>query len=138
MSLVRGFSQRNIEQMRQFYLTYSKTQTLSAEFNLSWSHYLILMRIDSLEERKFYEIEAIENNWSLRELQRQFDSALYERLVLSRDKTAVKKLSGKGQVVEKPEDVIKDPYILEFIGLPESEKYSESELEQKIIDLTHN
>ncbi len=69
--------------MRQFYLTYSKTQTVSAEFRLSWSHYLMLMRLDNVEERKFYEIEAIENNWSLRELQRQFDSALYERLVVN-------------------------------------------------------
>ncbi len=130
----KGFSQRNLEQMRQFYLTYSKTQTVSAEFNLSWSHYLKLMRIDNEDERKYYQIEAYENNWSLRELQRQFDSALYERLVLSRDKKAVKELSEKGQVVENAKDTIKDPYILEFIGLPENSKYSETELEQKIID----
>jgi prophage maintenance system killer protein len=106
----KGFSQRNLEQMRQFYLTYSKTQTLSAEFNLSWSHYLKLMRIDNEDERRYYQIEAYENNWSLRELQRQFDSALYERLVLSRDKKSIKKLSEKGQVVEDPTDTIKDPY----------------------------
>lgn len=130
----KGFSQRNLEQMRQFYLTYSKTQTLSAEFILSWSHYLKLMRIDNEDERKYYEIEAHENNWSLRELQRQFDSALYERLVLSRDKKAIKELSEKGQVVEKPRDTLKDPYILEFVGLPENSKYSETELEQKIIN----
>jgi len=71
----KGFSQRNLEQMRQFYLTYSKAQTLSAEFNLSWSHYLKLMRIDNEDERNYYQIEAYNNNWSLRELQRQFDSA---------------------------------------------------------------
>jgi predicted nuclease of restriction endonuclease-like (RecB) superfamily len=130
----KGFSQRNLEQMRQFYLIYSKTQTLSAEFNLSWSHYLKLMRIDNEEERSYYQIEAYENSWSLRELQRQFDSGLYERLVLSRDKKAVKELSKKGQVIEKPKDTIKDPYILEFIGLPENSQYSETELEQKIID----
>jgi predicted nuclease of restriction endonuclease-like (RecB) superfamily len=130
----KGFSQRNLEQMRQFYLIYSKTQTLSAEFNLSWSHYLKLMRIDNEEERGYYQIEAYENSWSLRELQRQFDSGLYERLVLSRDKKAVKELSKKGQVIEKPKDTIKDPYILEFIGLPENSQYSETELEQKIID----
>jgi len=129
----RGFSQRNLEQMRQFYLIYSKTQTVSAEFKLSWSHYLILMRIENEGERKFYEIETSENNWSLRELQRQFSSALYERLVLSRDKEGVKKLS-KGQIIEKAQDTLKDPYILEFVGLPEVEKYSESELEQKLID----
>lgn len=130
----KGFSQRNLEQMRQFYLTYSKTQTSSAEFNLSWSHYLRLMRIGNEDERRYYEIEAFENNWSLRELQRQFDSALYERLVLSRDKKAVRALSEKGQVIESPKDTIKDPYVLEFIGLPENSNYSETELEQKIID----
>ena len=130
----KGFSQRNLEQMRQFYLTYSKTQTPSAEFNLSWSHYLKLMRINNEDERMFYDKEAYVSNWSLRELQRQFDSALYERLVLSRDKKAVKELSEKGQVIEHPKDTIKDPYILEFIGLPENTQYSETELEHKIID----
>jgi DNA-binding MarR family transcriptional regulator len=107
----KGFSQRNLEQMRQFYLTYSKAQTLSAEFNLSWSHYLKLMRIDNEDERNYYQIEAYENSWSLRELQRQYDSALYERLVLSRNTKAVKELSEKGQIVENPRDTIKDPYI---------------------------
>ena len=111
-------------------------QTPSAElhFTLSWSHYLKLMRIDNPEKRRFYEIEAAENNWSLRELQRQFDSSLYERLALSRDKEGVKALAQKGQIVEKPEDMIKDPYVLEFIGLPELPQYSESELEQRLID----
>ena len=153
----KGFSERNIEQMRQFYLVYSKPQTLSADFknisqtpsvesendisetvprnfNLSWSHYLKLMRIDDLNERKFYEIESFKNNWSVRELRRQFDSALYTRLVLSRDKDKVKELSEKGLVLEKPKDAIKDPYILEFIGLPEHTQYSESDLEQELID----
>ncbi len=113
----KGFSERNLEQMRKFYLAYSIPQTLSAEFRLSWSHYLILMRMENLDERNFYEIEAIENNWSLRELRRQIDSALYERLVLSRDKEKVKSLALKGQIIEKPEDIVKDPYILEFLGL---------------------
>ena len=113
-----------------------KQQTLSAElhFTLSWSHYLKLMRIENPDERRFYEIEAAENNWSLRELQRQFDSSLYERLALSRDKAGVKALAQKGQIVEKPEDMIKDPYVLEFIGLPELPQYNESELEQRLID----
>ena len=111
-------------------------QTPSAElhFTLSWSHYLKLMRIENPDERRFYEIEAAENNWSLRELQRQFDSSLYERLALSRDKAGVKALAQKGQIVEKPEDMIKDPYVLEFIGLPELPQYNESELEQRLID----
>ena len=130
----KGFSKRNLWQMKQFYLVYSKVQTLSAQFKLSWSHYLILMRIDNIEERNFYEIEASQNNWSLRELKRQVNSSLYERLVLSRDKEAVKLLSTKGQVIEKPQDIIKDPYILEFLGLEEKSNYSENELETKIIN----
>jgi len=140
----KGFSVTNLQQMKNFYSVYGKQQTLSAksdnvtkkniDFQLSWSHYLKLMRIDNEAEREFYEKEAFVNNWSLRELHRQFDSALYERLVLSRDTKAVKELAKNGQIIEKPTDTIKDPYVLEFLGLPENEKYSESELEQKIID----
>jgi len=160
----RGFSVDNLQNMRQFYLSYSIAQTVSAQsgnskyetvsrklvptsnsstaltnlstngFQLSWSHYLKLMRMDDLAERRFYEIEATANNWSLRELQRQCDSALYQRLVLSRNKKAVKLLSEKGHTIEKPEDALKDPYILEFTGLPETPAYSESALEQKLID----
>ena len=130
----KGFSKRNLWQMKQFYLAYSKVQTVSAQFKLSWSHYLILMRMENIEERNFYEIESIQNNWSLRELRRQIDSALYERLVLSRDKEKVKELAFKGQVIEKPEDVVKDPYILEFLGLEEQSNYSENKLEKEIIN----
>ncbi|MBP9151148.1 MAG: DUF1016 family protein [Flavobacteriales bacterium] len=153
-----GFSLRNVQNMKQFYLVYSKVQTvsalfdmgktqtasalsekgimqtLSAQFNLSWSHYLLLIRIDDENERKFYEIEAAKNNWSVRELQRQYDVALYTRLALSRDKNKVKQLSAEGLIYEKPRDAIKDPYILEFIGLPENTSYSETELEQEIIN----
>jgi predicted nuclease of restriction endonuclease-like (RecB) superfamily len=130
----KGFSATNLKQMRSFFLMYSKGQTLSDEFDLSWSHYLKLMRIDDEKERRFYEIESIKNNWSLRELQRQYDSALYARLALSRDKNKVLELSQKGLVIEHPKDAVKDPYILEFIGLPEHSVYSESQLEQKLID----
>jgi len=146
----KGFSVDNLENMRRFYLTYSISETssrkskdkkseivsriLKIDFKLSWSHYLFLSKIDSKEERKFYEIEAINNNWSVRELQRQFNSALFERLVLSRDKKEIKKLSEQGQIIENPTDTVKDPYVLEFLGLPEERKYSETELEQKIID----
>ncbi len=140
----KGFSITNIQQMRSFYLIYQKQQTLSVnsekqqmlsdKFDLSWSHYLKLMRIDDENERKFYEIESYKNNWSLREFQRQYDSALYTRLALSRDKRKVIELAEKGLVLEKPRDAIKDPYVLEFIGLPERTNYSESELEQKLID----
>ena len=92
------------------------------------------MRIDNLDERKFYEIEATSSNWSLRELKRQFDSALYERLSLSKDKEKVKLLSHQGQVIENPGDIVKDPYVLEFLGLPEKSCYSESELESRLIE----
>ena len=131
----KGFSQRNLEQMRTFYVRYSIPQTLSAEFKLSWSHYLILMRIENISTRNFYEIEAIQNNWSLRELKRQVNSALYERLVLSKDKEKVKELAVKGQIIEKPEDIIKDPYILEFLGLDEKSDYSENKLEMFLLEL---
>lgn len=158
----RGFSFTNVHQMRTFYLAYSIPQTLSEEFdnragqkgqtpsdelnehrksetpsrifNLGWSHYLILMRIDNLAERSFYEIESAENNWSVRELKRQVDSALYQRLSLSRDKEGVRKLARDGQQISSAKDTLKDPYILEFLNLPELYQYSEKDLEQGLID----
>jgi predicted nuclease of restriction endonuclease-like (RecB) superfamily len=144
----RGFSEDNISNMRRFYLVYSNqkeiSETLSrkseksalpvGEFRLSWSHYLKLMRIEDEYERKFYEIESFKNNWSLRELNRQYDSALFTRLALSKDKNEILTLAEKGQIIEKPQDIVKDPYVLEFIGLPEYSSYSESDLEQKLID----
>lgn len=134
MEFGRGFSQRNIEQMRQLYVIYAKAQTVSAQFKLSWSHYLKLMRIDDEDERSFYEIEAGKSNWSVRELQRQYDSALYTRLVLSRNKKEIKDLAEQGLIITKPKDAIKDPYILEFLGLPELTDYSENDLETEIIN----
>jgi len=136
----KGFSVTNLKQMRQFYVIYSKNitvekgQTVSDEFKLSWSHYLKLMRIDNVIERKFYEIESFKNNWSLRELDRQYNSALFTRLALSKNREEILKLAEKGQVLERPIDAIKDPYILEFIGLPEKNLYTETDLEQKLID----
>ena len=165
--LGKGYSLRNLEQIRKFYLIYSnsatvlricdiqKTQTLSAQlldnisqtlyaelnaqtlfsiFKLTWSHYSFLMRIDDEKERRFYEIESEKYNWSVRELKRQYDSALYARLALSRDKEGILKLSEQGQIIEKPKDIIKDPYILEFLGLPELHQYSETDLEEEIIN----
>lgn len=121
-----------------------KGQTLSDIFNisqknvvnftLSWSHYLKLMRIKDINERKFYEIESFKNNWSLRELQRQYDSALYTRLSLSKNKEEILQLSEKGQILEKPKDLIKDPYVLEFLGLSEKANYSENDFESELID----
>ena len=130
----KGFSVANLKNMRQFYTAYEKRQTASDEFKLSYSHYIFLSRITNVDERNFYEIESISNNWSLRELKRQFDSGVFERLLLCKDKSKLKELSSKGQIIESVEDMIKDPYILEFVGLDEKECYSESELEQKLID----
>lgn len=132
-SFGKGFSKRNLELMRQFYLTYRIAKSAISQ-SLSWTHYIRLMRISDPDERRFYEIEAANNNWSVRELNRQFDSALYQRLALSRDKEAVKELAIKGQTIEKPEDILKDPYVLEFTGLPELPQYTESKLEQRLID----
>jgi len=111
-----------------------KAQSLISIFQLTWTHYVFLMRIDDEKERRFYEIESKKYNWSVRELKRQYDSALYTRLALSRDKAGILKLSEKGQIIERPKDLIKDPYILEFLGLPELHQYSESELEEEIIN----
>lgn len=131
----KGFSVTNLKQMRQFYLTYANDQigqTLSDQFKnlptvstgrkfyLSWSHYLKLMRIDNIEERHFYEIESVKNDWSLSDLKRQFNSALYERLLLSTNKKEVYRLALEGQKAETPWDIVKDPYILEFLSLPDS------------------
>lgn len=130
----RGFSLRNIESMRKFYIVYRKTQTPSAKldlpltFQLSWSHYVFLIRLNE-SERRFYESESIHNNWSLRELKRQFDTGLYDRLRSKKHKPA-----SNDPVAIAPTIAIKDPYILEFLGLKEDSSYSESELEQSIID----
>ncbi len=130
----KGFSVDNLGNMRKFYLAYPKSETVSRKFELSFSHYIFLSRIINKDERSFYEIESIQNSWSLRELKRQFNSGLFERLSLSYDKSKVKELSTKGQIIQNIDDLIKDPYILEFVGLPELASYSESELEQRLID----
>lgn len=147
----KGFSVDNLENMRKFYMAYKisetlsrkspsksiiqKSETLSRKFNfkLSWSHYLLLLRIENEAERRFYEIEAVNENWSVREFKRQYDSALYERLVLSRNKKKISELSKKGHIIESATDAIRDPYILEFLTLHEHETYSESDLETAII-----
>ena len=130
----KGFSVDNLQNMRHFYQHFSIYETTSRKFELSWSHYLKLMRIEDLKVRNFYEIESVKNHWSLKELQRQFDTGLFERLALSRNKEDVKQLSEMGQIVEKPIDLLKDPYILEFLDLPEKNEYSENQLEAAIIN----
>ena len=101
---------------------------------MSWSHYVLLLTIKNPEERSFYEIEAAQAGWSLPELKRQTASCLYERLALSKDKKGVRRLADEGQVIVKPEDLLKEPYVLEFLGLDEKAGYSESDLETAIID----
>jgi len=129
----KGFSKRNLELIRKFYLTYRFAKSPISQ-SLSWTHYLHLMRIEDEAERSFYELETASGNWSVRELNRQIDSALYQRLSLSTDKEKVKMLSQKGHILESASDAIKDPYILEFIGLPVHSAYSETELEQALIE----
>ncbi|WP_395739021.1 YhcG family protein [Prosthecobacter sp.] len=112
------------------------SQTPSGEFKppftLSWSHYVVLMTIKDPDERSFYEIESAQSNWNVRELKRQKASCLYERLALSRDKEGIRKLAREGQVVVRPEDLLKEPFVLEFLGLDEKASYSENDLEHAI------
>ena len=105
----------------------------SPTFTLSWSHYLILMRIENADARRFYEIECTQQQWSVRQLSRQVGSSLYERLALSRNKDEVMRLASEGQTIEKPSDVIKNPITLEFLGLKPDSVYTESKLENAII-----
>ncbi len=128
----KGFSRSNITYMRLFYLKYPKSETLSHK--LSWSHYFELLKIDEGLERNFYEKQCILDNWSIRELKRQKNSALFHRLALSKNPKRIIKLSKHGNAIEKAEDLIKDPYILEFLKIDENKDYTEKELEQKIID----
>ncbi len=128
----RGFSQRHLEQMRRFYLEFQIPHALRAE--LSWTHYRLLMTVNNEAARSFYMVEASNNNWSTRELERQISSLLFERLALSGDKEKVLELSRKGQIVASPEDLIKDPYVLEFLGMSESPDFHEKDLGQNLID----
>lgn len=150
----RGFSADTLENARKFYLNYQerisetvfrkfaveKSEAVFREFEesspfvLSWSHYLQLMRIKNNDERRFYEIEAAASGWSIRVLQRQFNSSLYERLALSREKDEVMRLASEGLVITKPADIVKQPTVLEFLGLEEKAAYSETDLETALID----
>ena len=146
----KGWSYETLAKCRKFYHIYAilsapqtksqKKQKLSAsqtesvpEFSLSWNHYQILMRIENPDERHFYEIEAKRQNWGYKWLQRQYASSLYERIALSQDKDKVLSMAEKGQVIEQPSDIIKNPIALEFLGLKPDSSYSESNLENAII-----
>lgn len=131
----RGFSVSNLQFMRRFYLEYQIQQTVSVK--LSWSHYCELLSISDIDKRSFYEKESINSNWSVRELKRQLNTSLYERLLLSKgdiNKQEVLNLASKGMELSKPSDMIKDPYVFEFLGLPENKPVMESDLEKALIE----
>jgi predicted nuclease of restriction endonuclease-like (RecB) superfamily len=156
----KGFSYANLKLMRQFYLAFPQlltpnqkgyalrslfpnTELLSSPEpwqpgqihpNLSWTHYRIIMRVDGLQARSFYQIETLKNNWSSRELERQIGSLLFERLAKSTDKEGLLQLATQGQVIQTPADVFKDPLVIEFLGLPESPRLVESDLEMALIN----
>ena len=130
----KGFSRSNLQNMRAFYLAYEKCQTLSGK--LTWSHYCELLSISNPDKRSFYEKEAVNANWSVRELKRQIDSSLFERLLLSHgnaNQEQVLTLAQKGNEITTPADIIRDPYVFEFLGLPEDKPVMESDLEQALV-----
>lgn len=131
----KGFSRANLYNMRLFYQTYEKIQTVSGK--LSWSHYCELLSISDTDKRSFYEKEAVNSNWSVRELKRQIESSLFERLLLSRgdvNKEQVLTLALHGNEISEPADIIRDPYVFEFLGLPEEDKpFLESDLERALV-----
>jgi len=128
----KGFSKSNIYLMRQFYLKYQIFQSVTGK--LTWTHYAELLGVSDDFARGFYEKQAVSDNWSVRELKRQISSSLFERLALSQDKSGVLKLSERGIIISEPKDIVKDPYVLEFLQIPEEYRMTESKLEQKIID----
>ncbi|MBC5623590.1 MULTISPECIES: PDDEXK nuclease domain-containing protein [Butyricimonas] len=128
----RGFSRSNLNYMRLFYLRFPICEKLSHK--LSWSHYCELVKLDNEMERSFYYQQNILENWSVPELKRQKDSGLFMRLALSKDRKEILKLSQQGQIVECPEDIVKDFYVLEFLKIPEPYNYSETELETRLMD----
>ena len=130
----KGFSRANLYNMRQFYLSYEKVQSVTGK--LTWTHYCELLTISDPDKRSFYEKEAVNANWSVRELKRQIDSSLFERLLLSRgdaNKEQVLALAEKGIEIAEPADLIRDPYVFEFLGIPEDKPMLESDLERALV-----
>ena len=128
----KGFDESNLRYIRKFYMVFPIRDALRHE--LSWTHYRLLLRVENHEVHAFYETECANSHWSTRELERQINSLLFERLALSRDKKGVMCLASKGHEIQKPEDIVKDPYVLEFLGLEKHEKYLEKDIEQALID----
>lgn len=135
LKLGKGYSRPNLNNMRKFYILYPNLSDMSDKFKkLTWSHICEIIKIDDELERNFYINECAAENWNVRSLRRQMDSALYLRLAASKDKTGILELANKGVVIQKPQDVVKDTYTLEFLGLPKKDRYSEKDLENKILD----
>ncbi len=126
----KGFNRNNLQYMRKFYMTFPNSTTLSCK--LSWSHYQEILKLDNPLEIKFYVRECENSRWSVRELKRQRDSMLFHRIANSKDKESVLQLANKGVDLQKPEDILHDPYVLEFVGFPENYNYKEGELEEAI------
>ena len=127
----KGFSRSNLFQIRQFYLRFPKIQTVSGQ--LSWSHYVEILKADNALEISFYTKQCEKENWSVRELKRQMKSLLFHRLALSKDKKGVLEIAEQGAEIQKPADIIKDPFVFEFLGIPQQYHYKEGELEEKLI-----
>lgn len=128
----KGFDERNLRYMREFYLSFKIRNALRSE--LSWTHYRLILRIEDRNARNFYMVETANNRWSTRELDRQINSLLYERLCLSKDKKEVMILAKKGQILKEPKDLVKDPFVLEFLDLNRNDSFLEKDLEKSILD----
>ena len=132
LRLGKGFSRSNLSYMRQFYNKYRKRETVSHK--LTWSHYFELLKIDDDLARNFYQAQAIADNWTVRELKRQKQSGLFHRLALSKNKEKILALSKQGQIVKSETDLTRDPYVFEFLGIPEKSEYTENDIETAIIN----
>ncbi len=130
----KGFSISNLKRMRQFYVEFPITIGATVSHQLSWSHYVELLKIDDKLERSFYEQQSQIENWSIRELKRQKKASLFLRLAATKDKKGILKLAKEGQVIEKPADLIREPYVLDFLQIPEPNHFNETDIEKRIID----
>lgn len=127
-----GYSTTTLKYIRQFYLTFQNSHALSDQ--LTWTHYRLLLKVSKDEARQFYFKECIENNWSTRELDRQINSLLFERLTISKNSEEVKEIALEGQKILKPSDIIKDPCVFEFLDIAENKKFLENELESALME----
>ena len=128
----KGFDERTLRRMRAFFQAFPIWAAVRPE--LSWTHYRLLLRVEKPEARAFYEVETLNSRWSTRELERQINSLLFERLALSRDKDGVLALAQQGHAVLLPSDLVKDPYVLEFVGLRQDARFLEADLERALMD----